>query len=238
MLIHREFAQGSIEWALARAGIPTASEFDALVTPKFEPRKGETPATYLATKLAEKWIGGCLAGFGSWATDQGAIRESEARGWFELEHGFAIDRVGFITTDDGLVGASPDGLISPDSGVEIKCPQPIKHVKTLLEGEIPDEHLAQIHGGMFVSGAKQWYFVSYCPHFPPFVRIVEWDEGIQEKLAEALAIFLAKLQSGFDRLCDMNGGPPRRPSVVDKAPMVPDFDFTPDPLRELDVSIP
>ena len=40
--------QGSVEWMQARAAIPTASEFDALISPLGEIRKGKMPATYLA----------------------------------------------------------------------------------------------------------------------------------------------------------------------------------------------
>src|SRR5258705_482805 len=34
MIVHDEYEQGSIEWLHARVGIPTASEFSHLVTPK------------------------------------------------------------------------------------------------------------------------------------------------------------------------------------------------------------
>ena len=52
--------QNSLEWLVARSGLPTASEFDNLISPKFEPRKGQMPESYLAQKLAERWIGGPL----------------------------------------------------------------------------------------------------------------------------------------------------------------------------------
>ena len=57
-MIISKHPQGSIEWMQARAGIPTASEFDNLVTPKWEVRTGQMPKTYLARKLAEWWQGG------------------------------------------------------------------------------------------------------------------------------------------------------------------------------------
>jgi Na+/alanine symporter len=62
MKIH-EAGQGSVEWMQARSGIPTASEFDALVTPKWKVKTGDGPKTYLAKKLAEWWLGGPLASF-------------------------------------------------------------------------------------------------------------------------------------------------------------------------------
>lgn len=54
MKIHRWFEQKSVDWMMARAGKPTTSEFDQLVTTDFEMRKGQMPASYLAKKLAER----------------------------------------------------------------------------------------------------------------------------------------------------------------------------------------
>ena len=111
MKIH-EAAQGTQAWLEARAGIPTASEFDALITPLWKIRTGEGVTSYIARKLAEKW-GGPLPSFGgsgqiSWAMEQGQILETEVIPWYEYETGEQIQRVGFITTDDEKAGCSPD----------------------------------------------------------------------------------------------------------------------------------
>ncbi len=210
MIVHREYQQKSGEWMIARSGIPTASEFDSLVTPLFEIRKGDMPTSYLAKKLAERWLGGPLAGFGTFDMDQGNILEEEAIPFYSLEFGEQIEQVGFITTDNGQIGASPDGLFADRTGIEIKCPEAHTHCKWLLNGEIPKEHAAQVHGSMFVAEAESWKFFSYRRHFPPFVVTVERDEEIQEKIAEALEAFVAKLDRAFQRLTELNGGPPRR----------------------------
>ena len=54
MKVH-DVSQGSLEWLQLRAGVPTASEFDSLVSPTWEIRKGDMPRTYLHKKLAEWW---------------------------------------------------------------------------------------------------------------------------------------------------------------------------------------
>jgi hypothetical protein len=203
-------SQGSSEWLISRSGIPTASEFDSLVTPRFEPRKGQTPESYLATKLAERWLGGPLPAVGSWGDmEQGKIREEDARPWYELEYSVAVKTVGFVTTDDGKVGCSPDGLIGEDGGLEIKCPAPHTHVKYLLANEVPDEYLAQVHGSMFVTGRPWWRFMSFRPKFPALVIQVNRDEAIQERLAEVLGLFTDKLDRAFERLCEINGSLPK-----------------------------
>src|SRR5438105_15750612 len=108
MKIRTDIQQGSLEWLAARAGIPTASEFDQLLTPAFEIRKGQMPATYLARKVAEKWLGGPLPGFSSLDMEFGKIRQEEALPWYELEFAETVQRVGLVTNDDARVACPAD----------------------------------------------------------------------------------------------------------------------------------
>lgn len=201
--------QGSVEWLQARCGILTASEMGQLLTDKMEVRTGKMPLSYVAAKLSEAWTGEWDADFGSWEMTQGDILESEALPWLELERNVKVERVGFITTDDGLTGCSPDGLIG-ETGVEVKCPQRKQHCKTLLAGTIPEEHLPQVHGGLYVTGFDHWTFVSYNRKFPKLVIEVERDDEIQANILEAVQMFLFRFKQGWDRLCELNGGPPKR----------------------------
>lgn len=210
MILHTEYAQGSVEWMLARAGIPTASEFDNLLTPEFKPRTGETPRSYLAKKVAEAWQGGPLVQFNTFDMEQGHILEHEAVPWYEFEFSEPVRRVAFATTDDGRTGCSPDGLIGEDGGIEIKCPQVHTHVGYLLKGGVPKDYLAQVHGAMFVTGRAWWKFLSYRRHFPPLLVLVERDDKIQEAISEALASFRADFDRAMAHLIDLNGGPPKR----------------------------
>lgn len=208
MIIHREYEQGSEAWLRARSEIPTASEFHNLVTAKGKIKEGEGPKSYLAEKLAQKWLGGPLPGFSSFATEQGNLREDEAIPGYCFEHSVQIDRVALCTSDDGRIGCSPDGLIGEDSGIEVKCPQADTHVKYLLGGRVPDDYVIQVQGALFVTQRPHWVFLSYCPKFPQLVLNVEPGPDLQEMLAEALALFLTKFDSGWQRLCELNGGPP------------------------------
>lgn len=206
-----DYAQGSVEWMQARAGIPTASEFDALVTPEFKVRTGDMPKSYLAKKLAEAWLGGPLAQFNVFDMDQGKILEDEAIPWLELETNCTVKRVGLITTDDGKVGCSPDGLLV-EAGLEVKCPRPETHAGYLLKGELPKDYRAQVHGGMYVTGYHFWTFLSYRRRFPALILTIERDDMIQAAIHEAVTSFLEQFDAGWQRLCEMNGGPPvRRP---------------------------
>jgi len=203
MIIHPE-KQGSTEWLWRRAGIPTASEFDNIVTPEFAPRKGQVRESYLARKLAEKKMGIPLGGGGgSFATEQGSMLEGEAIPWYDFTFGTAIQRVGLCTTDDGRLGCSPDGLIGEDGGIEIKCPEQHTHVRCLLDGGVPKEYLAQVHGAMLVTGRAWWIFLSYSRQFPALIVRVDRDPEIQGLLRSALMKFLADFDEMLERLTEI-----------------------------------
>ena len=210
MKIHN-VQQGSVEWCQLRAGIPTASEFGSMFTPALKVRTGAMVDSYVAKKVAEFWLGGPLVQFNTFDMDQGRILEEEARPFFELETGCKIEQVGFITSDDGFAGCSPDGLFSGQKvGLEIKCPRPETHVKYIAAGELPDDYAPQVHGSMFVTGFDRWAFMSYCRRFPALKIYVERDEKIIGQIREGLNLFKEKFDALVADLVDRNGGPPKR----------------------------
>lgn len=206
--------QNSLAWLQARAGVPTASEWDQLVTPEFKIRTGEMPKTYLARKVAEAWQGGPLPGWNTIDMDLGKILEEEAIPWFEMETGLSVQRVGLCLTDDERLGCSPDGLIGDDSGIEIKCPEAHTHTRYVLGGVLPKDYSIQVHGAMLVTGRRSWTFLSYRRHFPPLMLTIERDEEIQETLRTALDEFLARYENAMKRMTELNGGPPWRPAPI------------------------
>lgn len=185
--------QGTPEWFEARRGIPSASNFSRILTPK----------TLKPAAAAEDYVHELVAESirldppyfterpQSRAMQHGTDCEPEARRWLEMDLNLEVRQVGFCVTDDGRFGCSPDGLIGDDSGVEIKCPQPKTHVSYLLNGVLPDEYRLQVAGAMLVTGRKSWLFVSYCAGFAPFKVVVTPDETTV-KLAEALEQFWSR----------------------------------------------
>lgn len=194
-------SQGTLEWLRLRAGKPTASELHNLVTPLFKPRDSKGRHSYLMRKLAEKWIGDVLPDPGSsWAMEQGNLREEDAIPSFEFDHGVRVEQVGFIETDDGTFGCSPDGLIGDAGGLEIKCCQPAAHLEYCLAGELPKEYAAQVHGCMFATGRRWWIFKSYRPGYPEFEITVQRDEAIMAKIKEVVDAFATDLDAALAKL--------------------------------------
>ncbi len=205
MKIH-DCQQGTLEWTKLHFGIPTASGLDNLLTPEFELRKGEMPKTYVYKKVAEKLQGRPLIDLSasSFMLEQGMIIESEARPWFELEYEKKVLQVGFITTDDGRFGCSPDGLIEgEDCGLEIKSPAAHTHVKYLVNGALPKEYAAQVLGSMFVTGFKRWMFVSYRRGFPSLVLEIQRDEKAMAAIANAIDSFHAEFDRAMQRISNI-----------------------------------
>ena len=208
MIVH-DVEQGSAEWLRLRCGIVTASELNALVSPTLKLREGDGVDTYLATKIAEKWLGRPVHDFRGGAMAQGTILEPDAVKWYEMEYATDVRRVGFVTDDAGTFGASPDGLL-PSKGLEIKCPLPHTHVGYLLDGGVPAKYQMQLQGGMYATGLAEWDFVSYCRGFPALVVTARRDERAMEAIAKAVAEFNSRMEQGYARLVEANGGEPVR----------------------------
>ncbi len=206
--------QMTLEWIRLHFGIPTAACLDQLLTPEFELRKGEMPKTLVYKKVAEKIQNRPMIDLdkSSFMMEQGLILENEARPWFELEYEKKVKQVGFITTDDGRFGCSPDGLISSisdrepliyDCGLEIKSPAAHTHVKYLVNGVLPKEYAAQVLGSMFVTGFKKWIFVSYRRGFPALVLEIQRDEKAMSAIASAIDSFHADFERAMQRISNI-----------------------------------
>lgn len=204
MKIH-DVRQGSSEWFQARAGVVTASEMDALISPTGKVRTGDGVRTYLHRKLAERVLNGPILTGAGFAADQGSMLEGEAIPLLRFEHEWPIERVGFITSDDGRIGCSPDGLIGDDCGCEIKCPELPTAIEYLLANEVPPKYYAQVQGSLLVTDRPRWRFVSYNRQLPLLVVEVERDEAFIGSLRLAIAAFLAEYDEAWARIGKLKG---------------------------------
>lgn len=204
MKLH-DVKQGSGEWLALRLGIPTASEMDALVSPKGEIRTGKGPKTYLYQKVCERVLGFAPQA-GSFAMEQGTILETEARPWYAFTKDVTVETAGFITTDDGRAGCSPDGLVNADGGLEIKCFQPEHSLRCLIENAIPDEYVMQVQMSLFVTGRAWWDFLSYSRQFPAVVIRVTPDEKLQGAIRLALAGFTERFDAAVAKVNALRDG--------------------------------
>jgi len=190
-----EIPQGEPEWFDARRGIPTASCAGKIITPKTG-KLSASAETYVAELIAETLESGDETQRSYWM-ERGILYEQEARDWYEFATGNEVRQVGIVLNNGA--GWSPDGLVDPDGGIEIKCPKLSTHIKYLLAGELPDEYRPQIHAGMWI-GERMWMdFVSYHPSVNSLLIRVLRDD-YTEKVGKALAEFCEMLEIAKDKM--------------------------------------
>lgn len=186
--------QHSPEWFAARMGVPTASEFGDIITPK----TGKLSASadgYIDRLIDEIVRPDAERGWGgNRHTERGTAFEPDARELYAFMNEEArIRTVGFVLRDDGRAGCSPDSLVDDDGGLEIKCPDGPTHIGYLRAGTLPDKYKPQVHGSLVITKRKWWDFMSHCPGYKPLIVRVTPDDYTQ-KLAACLDEFLERLE--------------------------------------------
>lgn len=195
MIIYDDIEQMSPEWFALKAGVPSASNADKILTPG---GKLSTQSEGLINALIAERLG--------YADDpieptewmlRGIGLEAEARDLFAFETGLSPRKVAWITNDAGTAGCSPDALADLRSvtvGIEIKCPKASTHIGYLRGDELPSYYAPQVHWSMAVTGLKEWYFMSYYPGLDPLIKPVKADE-YTAKIAKAVEEFSGKLEA-------------------------------------------
>jgi hypothetical protein len=193
MTIELPVQQGSEAWIRARLGIPTASMFHEICTPV----KGELSRSSI--KYAYKLLAERLLNQSSEPLEQtewmsrGKELEPVAANQYQFVQEVETRPAGFFTTDDGLLGASPDRvIIGKPAGLEIKCPAPWNHLAYLLDGPGAD-YRPQVQGQLLVC---EWDFVdfySYNERMPAALVRTGRDEPYQRLMRSALGEFIERL---------------------------------------------
>lgn len=185
--LHR-MAQRTPEWYEIRKPNLTASNFGEWLTKKTATAH-KARLTAICKVIAAKNNCEEPPRFETWAMGRGIALEDEACRTFATQAKKTVVPVGFAQSKLGSFGCSPDGLIPDEnSGVEIKCPLPTTHIRYLIDGVLPKDYVPQVHGSMAVTGAKTWYFCSFCPGLPLFHVKVERDD-YTEAILEGLTDF-------------------------------------------------
>lgn len=183
--------QGSKEWHAARLGIPTASRFNNIITPKTMKLSGQ--ATGYMYELAAEWLlNEPYDNISSAFMDRGTSQEDAAIRFYEFQKDVESQAVGFCLRDDGLVGCSPDRLIGDDGGLEIKCPAAKTHIMYLL-GSVGDEYKTQVQGCLYICEREWWDVMSYNPVMRPAIERHYRDDEFIEKFIPLLDEFLLRL---------------------------------------------
>lgn len=191
--IFKDLEQGTDEWKKIRAGLPTASEFSALLAKG----EGKMRAGLLRRLAGERVTGEPEEGFRSSAMERGNVMEEDARRAYSLLTDSPVDRIGFVrnTGAYGAAGYSPDGFVGEDGLVEFKSNKPSVLIGIWERGTCPPEHVAQVQGGLWLTGRQWCDVVCYWPRFPTFICRVHRDPAKIAEIAREVKLFNEELDA-------------------------------------------
>lgn len=180
--------QGTDEWFAARCGFVTASTVKSLLTSTGKVARNDTARGFIRQLAIERILGQVEFTFPSRAMQRGTALEPFARDLY-AEHIAPVEEVGFMRLDSDTypLGYSPDGLVGDDGLIEIKCPSPKEHLRTILVDGVPVDYVPQVQTGLYVSGREWLDYISYCPGADLYVTRVTPDEKWQEAIDEAVS---------------------------------------------------
>jgi len=188
-----EVEQRSDEWQKLRCGVATASCFDRIITPATG-KPSASAVAYRRELLAEWLTAQPVSVKESGWMQRGTEMEPEARAFYEFEADAEVTETGFVYLDERrLIGCSPDGLVSDDGLVEIKCPAPHTHVGYLIDAKLPTAYIPQVQGCLWVTGRQWCDFISYHPEVEPLIVRVNRDESYIAKMAVLVEAFIATM---------------------------------------------
>lgn len=189
--------QGSDEWIAARLGIPSASMYGKIITTQ---GKWSTQAdTYINQLVAEKLTGEQTPFYQNEHMARGTELEPDARKMYEFIKDVEVQEVGFCLHDALEAGASPDGFIGEDGGLEIKCPAPATHVEYLRGGKLPSKYKQQVMGCLWITGREWWDFMSYHPSMKPLIVRVERDEDYIAELEACVSKAVELIEENVEK---------------------------------------
>lgn len=196
-MIILDVLQGSDEWVALRAGIPTASRFDEIITPKTM-KPSQSRDKYMHELIAEQ-LGHPKESATSQYIERGTDTELKAVRYYEMERGVDTEQVGFVLRDDRKVGCSPDRLVGSEGLLEIKCPAPHIHIGYLLD-EQGIGYKAQCQGQLWLTDRSYIDTLSYSPVMPPALVRQARDEVFIKALAAAVDQFISYMEESKEKL--------------------------------------
>jgi 2-hydroxy-3-keto-5-methylthiopentenyl-1-phosphate phosphatase len=172
--------QRSPEWYQLRCGKITASDFHILFGDSW------TKHNILFQKAFER-LTGKLQGPKIWTEDiqRGIDLEPQAREMYEKIKNVKVQTVGFVEYN-ATAGASPDGLIGTNGGLEIKNPNFENFYRKTLKQYIEPSHKTQCHVNMFFTDREWWDYMMYSAGEEPYIERIYRDAAMDKKIIQTI----------------------------------------------------
>ena len=196
--------QRTEEWFNARLGKVTASKVTDVIA-RTKNGYAASRANYMAQLIVERLTNKKQESYSNSAMDWGTEQEPYARSEYEAMLMLFVEEVGFVEHPFiPMAGASPDGLVSDDGLVEIKCPNTATHIETILTKKVDQKHINQMQWQMASTNRLWCDFVSYDPRLPKtlqmFVMRVVRDDKFILSLEAEVNKFLTEVEEKLNQL--------------------------------------
>lgn len=194
--------QGSDLWIAARVGRVTGSNVDALLAPptsRQSTRKGVVcpagtealeKAEYRQKLIVERIYGRAVGNVTTQYMRDGSDREEYARMLYEADTQEVVELVGFAVHPDwDWFGASADGLVGEQGGVELKSPAETTHDAYAQDiNLLVEEYKGQVLGNLICFPERQWWdLVSFQPYAPDSLKLLKASRFHRSDWAKTIA---------------------------------------------------
>lgn len=192
--------QRTDEWFRTRLGKVTASCIAKVMAKLKGGGPGADRTNYAAQLITERLTGCPTDSFTNAAMQWGVEQEDRARAAYEFKTGLTVEEIAFVDHPRiAMSGASPDGLVSGDGLVEIKCPNTATHLATLEGAPIERRYLLQMQWQMACCERAWCDFASYDPRLPLAMQLhvqrIERDDELLAEIEAEVAAFLDELDA-------------------------------------------
>lgn len=201
-MIYHDHEQGSALWLASRCGVITASRFKDARDRTAKGLPSAKCSSYAAQVAVERIAKVPVSNvFETWQMREGKEQEPMVRLAYEQVSGNIVQEVGFITTDCGTYGYSPDGEIEEDGLQEIKVIMSAEKMLAIWRAyQVGDyktafaEYLDQCNGGLWLTARKWIDLVIWCRALEPvgkqlLIHRIHRDETEIEALESELIEF-------------------------------------------------
>lgn len=191
---HPELTQGSDDWLSIRRGLITASEVRHIITPTLKIADNDNTRSHVYELSAQRITDYTEPTYLGDEMLRGVNDEPIARQLYN-DNFAPVTECGFITNDDHgfTIGYSPDGLVGDDGLIEVKGRRQKFTVQSIVDGEVPKEHMLQIQTGLLVTGRKWCDYLSFTGGMPLLPIRVYPDKESHDAIIKACTAFEAKI---------------------------------------------
>ena len=202
MIIRDDIEQGTPEWFKERIGSIGGSSISSVIAGG----KGTMRKNLLYRLSGEILSGQKYEGYSNSHMERGVELEAEARNLYEMITDVSVLQVGLVKENE-FKHYSPDGLVSDEGIIEIKCVIPSVQIETIITEKIPGQYYKQMQWGLSICQRAWVDYVSYSPLVtdkPIWIKRCSPDNELIDSLHEGADKFIEELKTIVIRIKRMN----------------------------------